>query len=62
MYLLGGAADWTVDETGIVVVGHLLATTVAVLIATWVEVIVLVTVAVDGYIVKVSARSEDIGP
>ena len=61
LYPLVEASDRTVNEAATGVVGQLLATTVAVLVSRRVELIFLVTVAVERYVVNVSVRPEDDG-
>lgn len=61
LYPLVEAGDRTVSEAATGVVGQSLATTVAVSVSRRVELIFLVTVAVERYIVDVFVRPEDVG-
>ena len=54
--------DCIVSKAMVVMVGHRLATTVAVAVIKWVDVILLVTVTVDRYPMFVSVQSGDTGP
>ena len=61
LYPLVEAGDRTVSDAATGVVGQLLATTVAVSVSRRVELILLVTVVVERYVVDVSVRPEDVG-